>query len=1117
MISPVFDIRSLMVMSALSALVVGVGFLLARDTLPARMRFVVSCWGLAELLSPVGLILISERGQISDLWSIVLANTVLAASLALRVEALRDLFAQQRRSRRHLLIVPAVALAALALTSVWPNAALRTAAVLGLFALQMLIALRLMLIAPRSSRLTRGWELLIALLGIGAVLVMTRAGIALASLSRDYVPFADGALAAASIAYEGLLSLLGSLALLMIASSVVLSRLALANRHLKLALSAAGMRAWVAHPMMDALTEDNNGGVPVEPLADLLPRVHPDDRIALEALFESSGRESESSVLELRICDAEGRLRWHRVAGQADRQQLDRGERLLIGRDIDDEKRAALAAATLSRQLGTAVAAAGMVTFESVEHTEWIELHGDVEQLFGMPIRAWSDLRGLVDVDDREHFDQEVTLAIALHGVRRIEYRIRRRDGSMRNVLMQCGQVEPGPGELLRLAGVLQDVTSLRATEAALRQSQHHLRRALDSAGMVLWEWDLRNQVRTSYGDDIAIYGCRPDTHEKVNALIHPDDRERTDSLFEQAIANGGEYLSEFRISRPDGQQRWIYSHGHAERGADGVVERVSGVAWDITQRRQVEEELRATQERLTQAVIGERAASDAKSRFLATMSHEIRTPLNGVIGSAQLLARAPLGMAEAALVRTLTQSGEFLLAIINDILDFSKVEAGELTLETIPLALGDCLEAATQMQANAARDRGLTLAAVAHGAWRRRVRGDPVRLQQVLVNLISNAVKFTERGGVRVDLAVEDGARAGIRFSISDSGEGMSEETRQRLFQPFQQGDVSTTRRHGGSGLGLAICDRLMRKMNGSIEVESTVGVGSTFEVRLALDWVDDAVPPRPQRNLRYAAMLVAVAEPIAQAALVELLEQCGVHVVLPVEARGSDWQAVVVDAEGWRQFGMEAVLGHRRREVRTIALLEVDGTGKAHDYWLPPGYIRFDPPLTPATVDKLVAVPPEVASESATPAASPESTIVDPIGDREVLVVEDNPVNQTILQMMLESMGFSPDFADNGREAVERALAHRYDLILMDVEMPVMDGMEAARAIRAYSNDDIRPWIIGVSAHVFDDQRDEIMAAGMNDFVAKPVRLPELTAALQRGLATADQGAPALTDSSM
>ncbi len=462
---------------------------------------------------------------------------------------------------------------------------------------------------------------------------------------------------------------------------------------------------------------------------------------------------------------------------------------------------------------------------------------------------------------------------------------------------------------------------------------------------------------------------------------IHPEDIERVNNAVSGYLGRQTqEYDVEFRMRHANGSWRWIHSRGRAVWDPDGNPLRFVGSHADITQRKEIEEELRSAKE-------AAEAAARAKSEFLAMMSHEIRTPMNGVIGMTTLLQETSLDPAQVDYVEIIRGSGEALLNIINDILDFSKIDAGRIEMESIPLQPRVVVEESTNLIMELAHKKALNVFCNFDPDVPVELMGDPGRLRQILINLLSNAVKFTEKGaiGIAVSCTRRENSRAELRFAISDTGIGIQPDLVPRLFQSFTQADASTTRKYGGTGLGLAICKKLAELMGGTIGVSSDVGHGSCF-------W--------------FTANL-----------------------------------------------GLPAALATRdRKELTTMR----DRPGSCGVY-------------------------PNRGT---------------------ILLVEDNLTNQKVAAMLLERSGFACRIASNGIEAVEAVHGSKFDVILMDCLMPEMDGYMATMAIRRWESPGKRTPIIALTANAMNDDREKCLAAGMDDYLTKPLRADLLAATVERWL---------------
>lgn len=494
-------------------------------------------------------------------------------------------------------------------------------------------------------------------------------------------------------------------------------------------------------------------------------------------------------------------------------------------------------------------------------------------------------------------------------------------------------------------------------------------------------------------------------------------------------------------------------------------------------------------------------ATAEAKGRFLAHMSHEIRTPLNGVIGLTTVLATTELTREQRDLVRTIERSGSSLLAIVNDVLDFSKIEAGRVEIDSIPFDLRVCAEDVLGLFAADCDERGVDLALRHDHRAPRWVLGDPTRLRQILVNLVGNAVKFTAEGAITLHVA-RRGDRAEIE--VRDTGIGIEPELRDKLFEPFAQAEPG--RRAGGTGLGLAISRRLVEMLGGELTLDSELGRGSTFRFSLPIESA-----PRDDGSLAGDALAfksVVLVEPREQSrlGLEETAIALGMRVsaaadVADARARAGDGCDVVLLADGLPDLARAAAEARRAFPGAPHVLLTSSVDGRASQ----PAGLGFRGVIAkPVRESELITVLVAVL-EGRAPAAElvTHSAFDSGLGDRlrlRILVAEDNPVNQLVSRNILERLGYSPNVVSTGAEVIEALHRQSYDVVLMDVQMPVMDGLEATRRVRAELPPDRQPKIIATTANVLEEQRQACFDAGMDDFVAKPLQVHELTHALER-----------------
>jgi PAS domain S-box-containing protein len=571
-----------------------------------------------------------------------------------------------------------------------------------------------------------------------------------------------------------------------------------------------------------------------------------------------------------------------------------------------------------------------------------------------------------------------------------------------------------------------------------------------------------------------------------------------------------------------DGRRYWSALEVQPLRDSTGKLIGFTGIGSDVTARRQAEENLRAAKEeaeqlnsQLEQAIAQAQLsateaniANQAKSAFLATMSHEIRTPLNGILGMAGLLRETSLDESQRELVRTVETSGDALLTIINDILDYSKIEAGRIDLERAPFDLRQCVEDALDLFAARAAAHGLELFCRIAPAVPAAVVGDVTRLRQIVVNLVGNALKFTAAGEVELTIAaIEIDGRAALHGAVRDTGIGIPAERLDRLFRPFSQIDSTTTRKYGGTGLGLAISARLAEAMGGRMWVESEAGRGSTFHFTLIAD--EEPVPVRPawlSPSNTFAGRLVLVGVPNGSLRS-HLLDQLTAWGACPEPARDpEEMRAALADPGRWH-----AVILDPKLDVGVPAplpVLELVYPGHESSGAAPAGRIK-----KPVKQGQLFSALQRVFGH-ASPGVTPAPKVVSappapqPTGNLSLLLVEDNPVNQRVATMMLARLGLRPRIANNGEEAVVEFIREPVDVVLMDIEMPVMDGYEATQRIRALP-DVPQPWIVALTANAMHSDRMRARAAGMNDFVTKPIRPADLKAALAAARGPAAVGA--------
>jgi PAS domain S-box-containing protein len=597
--------------------------------------------------------------------------------------------------------------------------------------------------------------------------------------------------------------------------------------------------------------------------------------------------------------------------------------------------------------------------------------------------------------------------------------------------------------------------------------------------------------------------------------FVHPEDREAT--IAAMSVLTTGARVRDFenRYRRRDGSYTWLLWNAASlpELGS------IYADARDITERKRTEDALKQHGRDLEAARRVADEATAAKGEFLAHMSHEIRTPMNGIIGMTELALRTKLTLRQRDYLRSVQQSAEALLTLINDILDFSKIEARRLSLERVAFDLRETVEEAVRLLAPRAHEKGLELACHIQPDVPGTVVGDPGRLRQVLVNLVGNAIKFTERGEVVVTVAVQDvqevqGVDATLHFTVSDTGIGIPADKQWQVFGAFVQADASTTRRYGGSGLGLTISAQLVELMGGRVWLESEAGRGSRFHfvARVGVQPSErQAGMPADLRNLR---VLIVDDHPINRQILEEMVASwrmwpvavAGAIEALEALRDATDpfglvlTDAMMPDHDGFelvREIRKDAVLSHLKVIMLTSAGL--DATPRSR---VAIDHVLTKPVKHSELLDAIQSVmrPAAGSRDAASAGDPPPSRRRRPRRRRRILVVEDNPINQKVVLSLLKQEGHSVTLAKNGQEAVAAAARGVFDLILMDVQMPRMSGLEATVAIRA--GEAAVPGrhvpIMAMTAHAMASDREACLRAGMDGYVSKPIRLEELLAAV-------------------
>jgi two-component system sensor histidine kinase/response regulator len=767
-----------------------------------------------------------------------------------------------------------------------------------------------------------------------------------------------------------------------------------------------------------------------------------------------------------------------------------------------------------------------------LDETGFLDCNTAALQMFGYATRA--ELIALHPADfsppnqpdgrpSRVAADQKIAATLR-NGKERFEWMHRRKNGEVFPAEVWLKAVALS-GRPILLAAV-RDMTENKRAQDAVRETAARLKLAAEAARLGVWEYNLETNTLTWDEYMCHLHGILPEefrgVYEDWERSVHPEDCPAALATFNAAIAEKGEFRSEFRVVWPSGQIRYVEAHGAVRCGPTGAAQRVLGINRDITERKQAEIEMRRAKE-------GAEAANRAKSEFLANMSHEIRTPLNGILGMTELVLDTEITSEQRENLGLVQLSAEALLSVITDILAFSDLEAGRLEIDSIPFGLRESLIETIKGFSVRARQRGLELKYEIQAEVPDAVVGDPGRIRQVLIHLIGNAIKFTERGEVLVSVAQEsDDARdTCLHFRVKDTGVGIPTEKQEKIFEPFSQVDGSFARTYGGAGLGLTLCSRLAPLMGGAMWVESQPGHGSTFHftARLAVQGAPSFLSislhgskPLQPEQLRDLQALIVDDNLTNRRVLNGMLARWGMNPTA-VECGRAALQALEVAKTAGRPYPLILVDGQMQ---------ELDGFALAER-------IRKDPELAGTTVMMLTS-----AGQPGDAARCRElgisAYLVKPVRQGEllqsicgalrlpvqkkdmlvghpsspetpkqsrVLLAEDNLVNQKLAVRLLEKRGYIVSVVGDGRQALAALEKEAFDVVLMDIQMPEMDGFEATAAIRERERfTGAHLPIVAMTAHSLAADERRCLAAGMDAYVSKPIRTSEFFATIERVL---------------
>ncbi len=676
------------------------------------------------------------------------------------------------------------------------------------------------------------------------------------------------------------------------------------------------------------------------------------------------------------------------------------------------------------------------------------------------------------------------------------------------------------------------DITEITKIHEKLRENEEQLNLALKSADAGVWSWDsLQNMLHWDEGMD-RIFGIPKSNsiadYASTLRCIHPEDRTKYDLQMRQFMEKATEFETEFRVIHPDQSIHYLAARGKVLRDKNSNPLYMMGVCWEITKYKLVEEELRQAKEVAEHLAMVSEEASQAKGAFLTTMSHEIRTPLNSVIGMTELLFDTSLTVEQREAAETIKMSGKSLLSVINDILDFSKIESGRMELEKTHFNIQTLLNDAIEVIAIQANHKNIEIAAYINPDLPYWLMGDFARLRQIINNLLNNAVKFTERGEIiiNVNTVEQKKEKFEVIFEIIDTGIGMSESVLKNLFQPFTQGDSSTSRKYGGTGLGLAISKKLIEIMGGKIGVESAVGRGSRFWFTLEFEKCAMQIPEVEITEIPALAnkkILCLDDNSLNRKMLQEQLNKWKFNCTTAANAaeglsklkRAADnktpYDLALIDSNMPGMSGVEMVKIMRElAEIKNLPVILLSSLGAIYPL-KELEKTRISMCLAkPIRPEKLYAAITAVLmdmqgrAETITENLDHYTTVKPPSKTARILLAEDNITIQQVTIKILKKLGYSADIANNGNEVLEMLKNKQYDLILMDCQMPEKDGYEATKEIRKLEKESKQHIpIIAITAHALKGDKNKCLAAGMDDYLSKPYEITKLEEKLDKYLA--------------
>ena len=895
------------------------------------------------------------------------------------------------------------------------------------------------------------------------------------------------------------------------------------------ALSIAGVGCWVWDSATGSFRLSANfhgllgcpaDALPVSP-AEWLTRTHPDEQPLLASLFEklSSGNDEQINFT-LRLRHGSGMWSWFEVRSRRQNTAEEQASTVLVTfNDVTQQKQ------TESALRDSQLRYRALYTTSPLSFVQWdrqghiLEWNRRAEQLFGW---TTSEVIGkpvhhlLLPEAQRAEFNQAIKALIQGSGDGSFSGPALGKDGLLLHCAWHNVALRAPNGSLLGILSLILDQTDkqqahqnlehlVRERTNELETARASLTHIIDGSPVPILVIDARHVITHWNAACESITGIKasevigtkqqwkafyPSARPIMADIVIDGNLQQLDTLYQSGfrpscmVDHGIEGEAYF-----PGLKRWLFFTAAPLIDETGNIVGAIETLQDVSERKQAEVALMA-------AKGAAELAASVKSDFLANMSHEIRTPMNAIIGLAHLMLNTPLSQKQHDYVTRIQGAGQMLLGLINDILDFSKIEAGQMRIEATDFRLDDVLNKVTSIIQARAQEKRLELHYVVDPAVPAKLLGDPLRLAQILINLIGNAIKFTAHGSISVFFRAQPGNGNEIQLDVAvqDTGIGMSPEQIDKLFQAFSQADNSITRKYGGTGLGLTICKRLCELMGGEIKVSSEPGHGSLFSFWIKLG-KSEVGAEETYALVRHA--LVVDDNSLARNVLGRLLEKAGCQTVLVesgeqalgmlVENKDTPFDFVTIDYNMPGMDGIELAECIRRLPLNPVPRLVMVTSSDTHELEEAGrmGNIEtvLHKPITAEQINRLVTS--SNGRAQITPVQTPNL-----LADTRILLVEDIPTNQLIAREILESFGAIVETADNGRHALEKLAepGTHFDIVLMDIQMPEMDGLEATRQIRAGGKHADLP-IIAMTAHSFEDEKLRCQQAGMTDFLSKPI----------------------------